>query len=626
MIPLRDAPIKHKLMVVILLTTSLALVFMAGTIITYELLTFRTAISTNTGVLAKVIGSISTSSLAFEDSDDAAEVLSVLSAEPQVTAAAIYDKKDQIFARFSKSKDGPPIPLTPGPMGTSYTSSHLTVYQPITEGDIRWGTIYVQADLSEMYSRMIAYGGLVLFAGITAIGGALAVSTTLQRRISLPIVQLAETARAVSERQDYTVRATRHGRDEIGDLTDAFNQMLTRIGETQEGLQNAKEAAEAANRAKDEFLAILSHELRTPLSPVLATLAMLEEDPGTPPGLQRELEMIRRNVEVEARLIDDLLDVTRITRGKLELHTHTVDVRTLLDHAVENYLKDPAERKQLSVNVEIAQDTATHIHADASRITQVLWNLLQNACKFTPQQGAITIHVSNAPPPAMNGGDPELVIQVRDTGIGIDSEVLPRIFDAFEQGERSRTRLFGGLGLGLAISRAIIELHGGTLTATSAGKDKGATFTIRLPTTPRPPLETHPTHSSNAVPSLDAAVQSSRILLVEDHADTAQQLKRLLNRAGHEVTCAVSLEEARKRAAEAPFDLVLSDLGLPDGSGHDLMRELGPLYGFPGIALSGYGMEEDVKESLTAGFARHLTKPVNWTELKVAIQGLVGTK
>src|SRR6476661_1875477 len=206
MISLRDAPIKRKLMLVILLTTSFALLLMAGAVVTYELITFRAALTTNTGVLAKMVGSISTSSLAFDNAADATEVLNELSAEPQINAAAIYNAKGQIFATFVKPDSKGEIPVSPGPDGSAFTASHLIIFMPILQDDRRLGTIYLQADLRQMYSRLYAYGGLVLLAGIGAVGGAVLVSTKLQRRISLPVVQLAATARAVSERQDYNVR------------------------------------------------------------------------------------------------------------------------------------------------------------------------------------------------------------------------------------------------------------------------------------------------------------------------------------------------------------------------------------------------------------------------------------
>jgi CheY-like chemotaxis protein len=276
----------------------------------------------------------------------------------------------------------------------------------------------------------------------------------------------------------------------------------------------------------------------------------------------------------------------------------------------------------------------THVLADSSRITQVFWNLLQNACKFTPAGGAIDIRLYNEfTDTSTNAGvdrsGTELVIEIKDTGIGISPENMPRIFNAFEQGEPSRSRVFGGLGLGLAISRAIVEMHGGTIAAESEGTDKGAKLTIRLQTVPpassvRGALQTAPSLSETIT-----TPRRLRILLVEDHSDTAEQLTRLLKRAGHEVTWACSVREAREliaakaeRTPEDDFNILISDLGLPDGTGHDLMRDLVGHHPIPGIALSGYGMVDDIRNSMAAGFSRHITKPVDWQELKVAIQKL----
>ena len=497
----------------------------------------------------------------------------------------------------------------------------------------RIGTIYLQADLGAMYSRVLIYGALLLVVTACAALGAIGLTTTLQERISQPILDLAEVATGVSERQDYSVRATKRGSDEIGQLTDAFNQMLTRVDESntalmasEEQLRSALEVAEAANKAKDNFLAILSHELRTPLTPVLAAVATLENDPRMPPHTLEELEMIRRNIEVEARLIDDLLDVTGIVRGKLELKRQVVDVRTLLEHAMQSYCAGDAARKGLRVSTDI-EATETHVFGDTSRMTQVFWNLLQNACKFTPDGGRIDIHVHNE---SSDGGNPTLIVEISDNGIGISPENMPRIFNAFEQGERSRTRIFGGLGLGLAITRAIVEMHGGSIAAESLGTDNGTMMRICLPTVKPVAGSGDPGRQARRPTSEPGKPRHLRILLVEDHADTARQLTRLLQHVGHEVTWASSVAEARElivhRKPGQEFSILISDLGLPDGSGHDLMRGLGAEYHIPGIALSGYGMSEDIRDSIDAGFVRHMTKPVDWQELKKAIQVAVAER
>jgi CheY-like chemotaxis protein len=269
-------------------------------------------------------------------------------------------------------------------------------------------------------------------------------------------------------------------------------------------------------------------------------------------------------------------------------------------------------------------------------MTQVFWNLLQNSCKFTPKDGSIHIRLYNELSEKRDGGvaseaaqpsGTDLVVEISDTGIGISPDNMPRIFNAFEQGERSRTRVFGGLGLGLAISRAIVEMHGGSIAAQSEGKDKGAKLVIRMRTV-RAPAAARDQQRSGPVRVAPALTpRSLHILLVEDHPDTAEQLTRLLQRAGHEVEWAGCIREARDLiaahslpGANHDFDILISDLGLPDGSGHDLMRDLTSHHPIPGIALSGYGMKDDIRDSMAAGFSRHLTKPVDWQELKIAIQ------
>jgi CheY-like chemotaxis protein len=364
---------------------------------------------------------------------------------------------------------------------------------------------------------------------------------------------------------------------------------------------------------------------------------MLQDDKTLPLNVRAELEMIRRNIEVEARLIDDLLDINRIVRGKLDLHRQVVNVRSLLEHALHNYCAGAAAKKNIRVSTEITA-TETHVFADSSRLTQVFWNLLQNACKFTPEGGAINVRVYNeyrriatnqpAPSQTADGSLAELIVQIRDTGMGIRAETLPRIFNAFEQGARSRNRVFGGLGLGLSISRAIMEMHGGSITASSEGKDKGATFTIRLHTVK--PVITGITGHAERPPAVSPEQIPTRpmcVLVVEDHLDTAEQFARLLRRSGHEVICARSIREAQKYAMMTPapdracaFDILISDLDLPDGSGRDLMRNLGKRYPIRGIAISGHGMKEDIESSIAAGFSDHITKPVDWQELKTAIQ------
>jgi signal transduction histidine kinase len=377
----------------------------------------------------------------------------------------------------------------------------------------------------------------------------------------------------------------------------------------------ARQTAEAANQAKDHFLATLSHELRTPLTPVLAAVSSLERDPRFAEA-GATLSLIRRNIELEARLIDDLLDLTRIVRGKLELRPEATDLRTVLQHAVQICCSDEIESGRLRMVTDLGSEELW-IWADGSRLTQVFWNLLKNAVKFTPEGGTVTVRLRRE-------SDSWLAIEVADTGRGIDPEALPRIFNAFEQTDPRITREFGGLGLGLAVSRAIVELHGGKLTAMSEGRGMGATFSVRLPQVIVPRLEELGPEAAPA--PKPGSHKPLHLLLVEDHADTAEVMAELLRAKGHQVTVArtvsAALAEARDRKG---FDVVVSDLGLPDGNGLDLMRELSGRYGLKGIALSGYGMEEDVRRSLEAGFQRHLTKPVLPHLLDEVLRDVTGT-
>jgi DNA-binding response OmpR family regulator len=375
--------------------------------------------------------------------------------------------------------------------------------------------------------------------------------------------------------------------------------------------ERAKAAAEEANLAKDHFLAVLSHELRTPLTPVLAAVSLLKREQLPERGHER-LELIRRNVELQSRLIDDLLDVTRIVRGKVELDRREIDLFTILERAAEVCRPDVDARR-----LEFGIDYGPHryvVEADAARLQQVFWNLLKNAIKFTPLGGCVGLRCRS------EGG--QVAVEVNDSGIGIEPGAIGRIFDAFAQAELSITRQFGGLGLGLAISKALVEMHGGTITAHSDGPNRGASFTVRLP------LVSAGAATEPVVEPLAPEVQAGKklsILLVEDHGDTAETMVSVLEIYGHRVQRAGDVAAALGIAARGNFDLLISDLGLPDGSGLDLMRNLrsrGLLW--PAIALSGYGQEKDFEQSRSAGFQFHLVKPVDISRLMGVIDDAVG--
>lgn len=375
-----------------------------------------------------------------------------------------------------------------------------------------------------------------------------------------------------------------------------------RIADT---LREAKEQAEAGNKAKDEFLATLSHELRTPLTPVLMLAAQRAASPELARDVREDFATIRANVQLEARLIDDMLDFSSVMHGKLRLHFEPCDVRSLMEKAVEIVRGDICAKGLELVLEHTAREG--YASADAVRLQQVFWNLLKNAVKYTPRGGRVMVRISN---PARH----RLAVTVSDTGIGIAREALGTIFRPFDQGQRRRGQDFGGLGLGLAIAHAIVTLHHGTLTASSAGPGMGASFTVELDAVPGPASERPAVHD----PRPEGAAPL-RLLVVEDHAQTRRVLVRLLERAGHQVHVAGSVKEALSKAAACACDLVISDLGLPDGTGEDLMRQIKRTRGWPGIALSGFGAEADIASARAAGFQAHLTKPVDMVQLTAVI-------
>jgi len=375
-------------------------------------------------------------------------------------------------------------------------------------------------------------------------------------------------------------------------------------------MMEAKDAAEAASSAKDQFLAVLSHELRTPLTPVLAMAQVLETDAEIPEDMRPLIEIIRRNVELEVHLIDDMLDLVRVARGKLRLAHELVDMHALLGNVLE-VCRDEIDGKRLHLTM-VARAARHHVVGDPARMQQIFWNLVKNAVKFTHSGGSLAIRTFNP-----SAG--RLAVEVCDTGIGIEADALPRIFNAFEQAEQTVTRQFGGLGLGLAITKGLVDGHGGSITVRSEGRGRGTCFTVEFGTADVQSGE-------SAAPQANETASHEewiRILLVDDHEDTRTILRMLLERHGYRVSVAASVKDALKLALEEEFDLLVSDIGLPDGSGLDLIRAITSRKSMKAVALSGFGMDGDIRRSREAGFAEHLTKPVTFQKLHEVIRRLI---
>ena len=423
--------------------------------------------------------------------------------------------------------------------------------------------------------------------------------------------------------EDALQRANAELEARVRDRTAALSHTNDVLRAREAALQKSEAQARAASGAKDHFLAALSHELRTPLNPVLLLASESAADPTLSDEVRADFETIRKNIGLEARLIDDLLDLTSISRGKLPIEPRAVDAHAALQNAIA-IVRSDIDEKHLQLALDFAADEHT-VWGDEVRLQQVCWNVLKNAVKFTPSGGRITVETR------MRRGDGEITIKIADTGIGLTSEELGRVFEAFAQGEHASagsSHRFGGLGLGLAISRMLVEMHGGRMSALSAGRDKGSSFVITLPLAHAGPSSVPWLDDKNAARGTASKATARppspnrriRILLVDDHAPTRSTLVQLLGRRDFDVTAAGSVAEARANAQGRHLDLLISDIGLPDGGGCELLKDLRiGQPGLAGIALSGYGMEEDVARSRLAGFSEHIIKPVSIDALDAAI-------
>ena len=386
--------------------------------------------------------------------------------------------------------------------------------------------------------------------------------------------------------------------------------------------QAARAEAELANRTKDEFLATLSHELRTPLSAILGWSHILKNNKLGKADLARGLETIERNARVQSQLIDDLLDVSRIISGKIRIEPRAVDLAVVIEAAIDS-VRPTFDAKEIQFETDVeARDCK--VLGDANRLQQIFWNLFSNAVKFTPERGKVRVQVREQ--------DFGVKVSVIDTGVGITPEFLPYIFDRFSQADGSTTRVHGGLGLGLAIVRHLVELHHGSVEVESEGEDRGTTFTVTLPiaATTRA-ADNEFLLAENVLPASAKIFDGVRILVVDDEADSRDLISTLLTRCGGEVRCSESAAEAIRAFAEWSPDLLLSDIGMPNEDGYSLIKKVRKLRSkrakqIPAIALTAYATDEDRSLALAAGFQVHLAKPVEPKSLLTSIAAALGSE
>jgi two-component system, sensor histidine kinase len=632
---LRSDTVRAKLVTMALATTFAALVTTSLSMLVYDLTTFQQNWLDDLTTQAEIVAAVSAPAVGFNDPAAARQNLALLRVRPQIQQGAIYDAHGAVFAAYAQAGgDVPPLPARPGRPGHAIEGGRMVVYHPIVENGEQVGTVYLSARY-RLLDRLASYAtilGVVMLASLLL---AALVANRLQQAITRPLRAVTEVARAVVQRRDFSLRVEYDddGRDgdekrrahggEIGTLVDAFNDMLAEIGRRASALQEAnltleremavRQGAERAlllaDRRKDEFLATLAHELRNPLAPIRTGLDIMRLNGGDPGASMRARGVMERQLKQMVRLVDDLLDVSRINTGKLTIRRESLELHAVVANALE--IARPfidAQGHELAVELPSGP---VHVLGDATRLAQVLSNLLNNAARYTPRGGHIRLWAGVE-------DDGWLRIRVSDDGIGIAPQMLGEIFEMFVQADASLERTNQGLGVGLSLARRLVELHEGSLQACSEGPGKGSTFTVALPVlaevpkaVPRPSLG----HGGDVL---------FRILLVDDNEDFVNAIGGLLRTMGHTVHVCHDGPAALAQAEAFAPDFAFLDIGLPGLNGYDLARALRAIPALGRtvmVAVTGWGQQKDRDLAFEAGFEEHLVKPVSVEQILAILAG-----
>ncbi|MFS0753912.1 ATP-binding protein [Noviherbaspirillum sp. 1P10PC] len=602
--------ITRKLMLVVLATTFTGLLLSALAMLAYDIRTYQSAWLDDLRTQADLIARSSAPALTFNDPKAATENLALLKTRPAIVAAAIYGPGGKLFASYARDRERSIVPPVAQAAGYHIDGEHIVVYQQLVANHELVLTVYLRARY-ELMDRLRNYAVILgsVMAGSLALAGM--ISLWLQAAFIRPILAVTTVAREVMQRRDFSLRVKKTTNDEIGVLVDAFNDMLDEVGQRAAALEqsnrvlehetaerrSAEQALRVADRRKDEFLATLAHELRNPLAPLMNGLEILRIAGANPALAGRSREVMERQLRQMVRLVDDLLDVSRITTGKLMVRRSPVQLQQVIRSAVE--LAEPfIQSRGHTLDVQLPAEPVW-LEADATRLSQVFSNLLNNAAKYTDSGGAIRLEAS------VDQG--RAVVKVIDNGIGLSPAMLTRIFDMFTQVDYSLERSNAGLGVGLTLARRLVELHEGTLEAFSDGTDKGSAFVATLPLA----AAAGPEEGASAPEA--APAQRFRILLADDNVDFANSLATLLQGLGHELLVAADGLRALEAAPAFQPDFAFLDIGLPGLNGYALARALRANPATSGtvlVAVTGWGQERDRQQAQEAGFDHHLVKPV----------------
>jgi len=604
--------VRIKLILTALTTTFVALVVTTVAMLVYDLKSFQRGWVDDLTTQAVLVATASTPAVTFNDPRAARQNLGLLRVRPEIQAGAIYTANGALFASYVQSpQELPALPQHPGQLGYSIEGGRMVVTHPIMDEGERIGTVYLSATY-RLLDRVQSYALILLGVMLGSLLLAAVVAHKLQQTITRPLQAVTDVARTVMQRRDYSLRVDERATGEIGTLVDAFNDMLAEIARRSNALQDAnltlehemtvRQGAERAlllaDRRKDEFLATLAHELRNPLAPIRTGLDIMRINASDPVSCERARAIMERQLKQMVRLVDDLLDVSRINTGKLTIRREQLMLQDVVNDALE--LARPfiaAQGHTLHVQVP---EQAVYLVGDATRLAQVLSNLLHNAAKYTARGGSISL-VAQA-----EAGQVQL--SVKDNGIGISPALLDDIFEMFIQADSSLERSTAGLGVGLSLARKLVELHGGSIRAESAGEGQGSTFSVTLP------LLAETSVAKPHAEVLPAAAQLHRILLADDNVDFVNGIGGLLRSLGHQVHISHDGTQALAAAESFAPEFAFLDIGLPGLNGYDLARALKRLPALKHtvmVAVTGWGQQKDRQQAFEAGFHHHLVKPVS---------------